>query len=69
MREYDFGQNVAGRLGLLKPAVPRAENFGISHRLEVSLAPQPKVAITLHRDEHLSVDIHQPKQGPVVSRQ
>jgi|GEM_PF-4674573 len=31
--------------------------------------PQPKVAITLRRDEHLSIDIHQQKQGPVVSRQ
>ena len=24
------------------------------------LRPQPKVAITLRRDEHLSIDIHQP---------
>jgi len=31
------------------------------------LRPQPKVAITLRRDEHLSIDIHQQKQGPVVS--
>ena len=33
------------------------------------LRAQPKVAITLRRDEHLSVDIHQQKQGPVVSSQ
>jgi len=32
------------------------------------LRPQPKVAITLRRDEHLSIDIHQTRQGSTVSR-
>ena len=31
------------------------------------LRPQPKVAITLRRDEHLSVDIHQPRQFSTTS--
>ena len=40
-------------------------------RTQRGLRPQPKVAITLRclgRDEHLSIDIHQPKQGASIRR-
>ena len=30
------------------------------------LRPQPKVAITLRCDEHLLIDIHEPKQGSLI---
>jgi len=40
----------------------------LPQRIQRGLRPQPKVAITLPH-EHLSLDIHQQKQGSVVSRQ
>ena len=35
--------------------------------LRLLTLPDSNVAITLRRDEHFSIDIHQQKQGPVVS--
>ena len=32
MREHDFGQNISGRLGLLKPTAPRPA-IGIESRM------------------------------------
>jgi|GEM_PF-6325809 len=37
------------------------------HQGSASLTANCKVAVTLRRDEHLSIDIHLQKQGPVVS--
>ena len=34
---------------------------------ERGFRPQPKVAITLRRDEHLSIDIHQPRHCSRIS--
>ena len=42
--------------------------FILPRRARRGLRPQPKVAVTLRRDEHLSVDIHQPRQFSTTSR-
>ena len=52
---------------LSNPGTNQSKCSYLPWRAQRGLRPQPKVAITLRRDEHLSVDIHQPRQFSMTS--